>query len=104
MTNNDTVALCNLHDDLTFGVIEGIFLFLTHNLYSFFTVDPAKNHTLSSTDGCDTVHCMLTESWIQDHGYAPRSDWNQILIYYTVLRCLIDVLRASSIMMFEVNI
>ena len=23
MTNNDTVALCNLHDDLTFGVIQG---------------------------------------------------------------------------------
>jgi len=85
-TSNDTVALCNLHDDHTFGVVQE---------------ETPGNQSLLNTDGCDTVHCTLTESWIQEHGYSARSDWNQILIYYTVLRCLIDVLRASSIMMFE---
>ena len=30
-----------------------------------------------------------------------REGWGRVLVYYTVLRALIDVLRASSIMMFE---
>lgn len=73
------------------------------NFISFLIEETPGNQSLLNTEGCDTVHCILTESWIQEHGYSARSDWNQILIYYTVLRCLIDVLRASSIMMFEVN-
>lgn len=86
-----------------FKVLVFLFMCHFHKLSYFLADETARNYSVSSTDGCDTVHCTLTDSWIQDNGYTPRSDWNQILIYYTVLRCLIDVLRASSIMMFEVK-
>ena len=48
--------------------------------------------------GCSQISCQY-----EDPAQVVRSDWASVLIYYTLIRCLIDVLRASSVMMFEVG-
>ena len=52
-------------------------------------------------EGCENFQCDYSDSWIKNNSFQERSNWSQILIFYTLLRCLIDVLRASSVMMFE---
>ena len=53
------------------------------------------------TKGCENFQCDYKDNWIYNNGFQERTNWSQILIFYTLLRCLIDVLRASSVMMFE---
>ena len=53
------------------------------------------------TKGCENFQCDYQDKWIYNNGFQERTNWSQILIFYTLLRCLIDVLRASSVMMFE---
>ena len=57
-------------------------------------LDPQLSNQSSSLS-CQEVLCQPQSS------HRVRQNWAQVLIYYTVLRCLIDVLRASSVMMFE---
>ena len=60
----------------------------------------AGNQTiLSGQVGCTQISCQY-----EDPAEVVRADWASVLIYYTVIRCLIDVLRASSVMMFEVGV
>ena len=63
--------------------------------------DAGGNQTLLPGEGegdCSQFSCQY-----EDPPVLVRSDWASVLIYYTVIRCLIDVLRASSVMMFEVG-
>ena len=50
------------------------------------------------------LDCTQSSCQYEDPVEVVRSDWASVLIYYTVIRCLIDVLRASSVMMFEVGV
>ena len=66
----------------------------------FYETATDDNETLI-TRGCENFQCDYTDNWIKNNSFKERSNWSQILIFYTLLRCLIDVLRASSVMMFE---
>ena len=66
----------------------------------FYETATDANETLI-TRGCENFQCDYTDNWIKNNSFTERSNWSQILIFYTLLRCLIDVLRASSVMMFE---
>ena len=83
---NDTLANCDNQEEIMFGL-------------TYADDVTAANESHTEDDCLDMFDCK----WSQDAEATPRDDWSQILIFYTVLRCLIDVLRASSIMMFEVS-
>lgn len=50
----------------------------------------SSNYEPSGCEEATEVSCL-----------SVRANWGSVLIYYTILRSLIDVLRASSVMMFE---
>jgi len=91
LSNNDSIATCNFHEDGTFAL---------YNDNGFQDTVIATNET-KMTKGCENFQCDYKDNWIYNNGFQERTNWSQILIFYTLLRCLIDVLRASSVMMFE---
>merc|ERR1719300_330272 len=89
INSTNLVGVCSTANGIQFGLKEE----------SVF--NDAYNRNFTSFDKCENFTCTFSQNMHQDELTVARSDWNQILIFYTILRCLIDVLRASSIMMFE---
>jgi len=89
LNSTDLAGVCSMSNGSQFGLRE----FKFNAAYN--------NSSRASFDKCENFTCSFPQNTNQDEWLVARSDWSQILIFYTILRCLIDVLRASSIMMFE---